>query len=70
MKWLEAVKCMIALMKLLSHFSEVNRARKVKAAKEVTRRNAKVFAIKISISSKSHIQENMKFVTIVCKVKT
>ena len=45
LKWFEAVKYMIALMKLLSHFFEVNCARKVKAAKEVTRRNAKVLTL-------------------------
>ena len=43
-RWLEAVKYTIALTKLLSYFFEVNRARKDKADKEVTRRNAKTLS--------------------------
>ena len=38
---------MIALMKLLSHFSEVNHARKVKAGKEVTGRNTTAISLSI-----------------------
>ena len=54
---------MTALMKLLSRFSEVNRARKVKTVKEVIRGNTQTLPFEISISSKTHVQENMKFVT-------
>ena len=45
MKWFEAVKYKIVPTKSLSHFFEVNCARKVKAVKEVTRRNAKVLTL-------------------------
>ena len=68
LKWFEAVKYMIALTKLLSHFFEVNRARKVKADKEVTRKNTKVLSLS-KYQFGAHIQKRKKFITIVCKVK-
>ena len=45
MKWLEAVKYKIVPTKSLSHFLEVNHARKVKAGKEVTGRNTKAISL-------------------------
>ena len=45
MKWFETVKYKSIPMKLLSHFAEVNCAREVKAAKEVTRRNTKAISL-------------------------
>ena len=45
LKWFEAVKYKIVPTKSLSHFSKVNRARKVEAVKEVTGRNTKVISL-------------------------
>ena len=45
LKWFETVKYKIVPTKLLSHFSEVNCAREVKTAKEVTRGNAKAISL-------------------------
>ena len=45
LKWFETVKYKIVPTKLLSYFSEVNCAREVKAAKEVTRGNTKAISL-------------------------
>ena len=45
LKWFEAVKYKIVPTNSLSHFFEVNRARKVEAVKEVTGRNTKVISL-------------------------
>ena len=59
LKWFEAVKYMIALTKLLSHFSKVNHARKVKADQEVTKRNTKVLSLS-KYQFGAHIQKKKK----------
>ena len=70
LKWFEAVKYKIVPTKSLSHFFEVNHARKVKADKEVTRRNAKVISLS-KYQFGAHIQkkEKKKFITITYKEK-
>ena len=45
LKWFKRIKYKIVPTKSISHFSEVNRARKVEADKEVTRRNTKVISL-------------------------
>ena len=44
-RWFETVKYTSALTKLLSYFFEVNCAKKVKADKEVTRRNTRTLSL-------------------------
>ena len=58
-RWFEAVKYTIALTKLLSHFFEANRARKVKADKEVTRRNTKILSLS-KYQFGAHVQKKKK----------
>ena len=68
-RWFETVKYTSALTKLLSYFFEVNCAKKVKADKEVTRRNTRTLSL-----SKYQIQgtctEKEKVQTVARKLKT
>ena len=51
LKWFETVKCKIVPTNSLSHFFEVNHARKVKAVEEVIRGNTQTLSLKVNISS-------------------
>ena len=58
-RWFETVKYTIALTKLLSYFFEVNCARKVKADKEVTKRNTKTLSLS-KYQFSAHVQKKEK----------